>query len=414
MKAIAVPLPRLLRATLGGELERPVLPVAAVSFIYSASFSTFWIYVGVYVVKGLGWPAGRVGVLFLLTAPTAAVANYLSGRLSDRVGRKRLIVASFALSSINLFTLAAIGRGTVLPFALIVLQGVIGAPAYSLDRVVATDLVVDRTRRESAFATLRVGTNLGVFSGPPLAALLIFAGGWSSFLAGLAALGVLGVLAASTLLPATGRPTKRQRDTAVSSRTVLRDRPFALLLLSTLLAFTDYCGFEAVLPVIAVTTYGLSPSTWGLLVVISPLLVVLLQLRVTRISARIPTAERLGLATLLMGLPFLALGASAEVPVIAGVIVVFILGEMVWMPTSQAVAAQLAPPAARGSYFGALAAMTGPAWTLAPLIALELRSHAGVNSVWLFFAAVAAAGAVTGLIAVHASELRGATRYVKA
>jgi MFS family permease len=251
---------KAVRATLGGELERPVLPVAAVSFIYSASFSTFWIYVGVYVVKGLGWPAGRVGVLFLLTAPTAAIANYFSGRLSDRFGRKRLIVASFVLSSINLLTLAAIGKGTVLPFALIVLQGVIGAPAYSLDRVVATDVVVDRTRRESAFATLRVATNLGVFSGPPLAALLIFAGGWRSFLAGVAALGVLGVLAASTLLPPTGRPTSREGDTAVSLRTVLRDRPFALLLLSTLLAFTDYCGFEAVLPVIAVTTFGLSPS----------------------------------------------------------------------------------------------------------------------------------------------------------
>jgi predicted MFS family arabinose efflux permease len=405
---------KAIRATLGGELERPVLPIAVVSFIYSASFSTFWIYVGVYVVKGLGWPAGRVGVLFLLTAPAAAVANYLSGRLSDRVGRKRLIVASFALSSINLLTLAAIGKGTVLPFALIVLQGVIGAPAYSLDRVVATDLVVDRTRRESAFATLRVATNLGVFSGPPLAALLIFAGGWRSFLAGLAVLGVLGVLAASTLLPTTARPTEREPNTAVSLGTVLRDRPFALLLLSTLLAFTDYCGFEAVLPVIAVTTYGLSPSTWGLLVVISPLLVVLLQLRVTRISARIPTAERLRLATLLMGLPFLALCASADVVVIAGVIVVFIVGEMVWMPTSQAVAAQLAPPAARGSYFGALAAMTGPAWTLAPLIALELRGHAGVNSVWLFFAVVAAAGAIAGLAAVRASEPRGATRYVKA
>jgi hypothetical protein len=58
--------------------------------------------------------------------------------------------------------------------------------------------------------------------------------------------------------------------------------------------------------------------------------------------------------------------------------------------------------------------MTGPAWTLAPLIALELRGHAGVNSVWLFFAAVAVAGAAAGLLAVHASEPREATRYVKA
>jgi hypothetical protein len=84
------------------------------------------------------------------------------------------------------------------------------------------------------------------------------------------------------------------------------------------------------------------------------------------------------------------------------------------MPTSQGVAAQLAPPRARGSYFGAHAAMTGPAWTLAPLIALELRSHAGVNSVWMFFAAVAVASAFAGLLAVHAAEPRASARYVKA
>jgi MFS family permease len=413
MESFAPPLLRVLRSTLGGDVERRILPIAAVSFLYSASFSTFWVYVGVYVVKGLGWPAGRVGLLFLLTAPTAAVSNYLSGRISDRIGRKRLIVASFALSSLNLLALASFGHHTVPAFILIVAQGIIGAPAYSLDRVVVTDLVLDPAGREGAFATLRVATNLGAFSGPPLAALLIYAGSWTAFLEGLAALGVVGFFAAGLVLPATGSPPIRDEDD-VSLKAVVHDRPFLLLLLSTLLAFTDYCGFEAVLPVIAVTTFGLSPSTWGLLVVISPLLVVLLQLRMTRITARIPAAERLALAILLMGLPFLALGASAGVAVIACVIVVFIVGEMIWMPTSQAVAAELAPPAARGSYFGALAAMTGPAWTLSPLIALQLRGHAGVVSVWIFFAAVGVAGAVAGLVAVHASLPGGATRYVKA
>jgi len=414
MKTVALPFPRLLRATLGGDIERPVLPVVAVSFIYSASFSTFWVYVGVYAVKGLGWAAGRVGLLFLFSAPAAAVANYLSGHFSDRLGRKGLIIMSFALSSLNMLALAWLGQRTVLAFVLIVVQGVIGAPAYSLDRVIVADLVLDDTRRESAFATLRVATNLGAFAGPPLAALLIYLGGWTWFLIGLALLGATGVYVASMFLPATGGPGVLGRTDRGSLKLVLRDRPFVLLLLSTLLAFTDYCGFEAVLPVIAVTTYGLSPSTWGLLVVISPLLVVLLQLRLTRTSARIPVAERLGLAIVLMGVPFLALAVSGDVALIAGVIVIFMIGEMIWMPTSQAVAARLAPREARGSYFGALAAMTGPAWTLAPLIALGLRSHAGVASVWIFFAAVAGVGALAGLAAVHAAEARVAARYIKA
>ena len=411
MKAIALPLPRLLRATLGGDVERRVFPVLAVSFTYSASFSTFWVYVGVYAVKGLNWPASRVGLLFLFCAPTAAVANYLSGRLSDRIGRKQLIVASFVLSSFNVLVLALLGHRADIAFALIVVQGVIGAPAYSLDRIIVADLIPEEERRERGYATLRVATNLGAFAGPPLAALLIYVGGWTSFLLGLSLLGAVGAYLTTTFLPTTGGAAVCGHTDSGSFATVVRDRPFVLLLLSTVLAFTDYCGFEAVLPVIAVTAYVLSPSSWGLLVVISPLLVVLLQLRLTRISARIPTAERLALAILLMGLPFLVLTVSGSVAAIGIVIALFMVGEMIWMPSSQAVAAQLAPPEARGTYFGALAAMTGPAWTLAPFIALELRAHAGVASVWILFAAVAVAGSVAGIAAVKSIVARPLRNY---
>jgi hypothetical protein len=103
-----------------------------------------------------------------------------------------------------------------------------------------------------------------------------------------------------------------------------------------------------------------------------------------------------------MGLPFLAFLAASDVAVIAAVIAAFIVGEMVWMPTSQAVASQLAPSAARGTYFGALAAMTGPAWTLAPFVAFQLKTHAGVHAVWLLFASIGVASALAGAAAVRA------------
>ncbi len=377
----------LARALFGGGLDRRVAPIVPVSFTYSASFSTFWVYVGIYAVKGLHWPASRVGLLFLASAPAAAVANYLSGRISDRTGRKPLIVASFLASSANVLLLTWLGGTTALAFVLIVVQGVIGAPAYSLDRVLVADLVPDDESREPAFASVRVATNLGTLVGPPLGALLVFVAGWTAFLLGIAVLGVVGAAFAIALLPPADAIAEAREPGSL--RTVVRNRPFSLLLLSTLLAFSDYCGFETVLPVLAVSAYGLAPSTWGLLVIISPALVV-------------PPASRLAGATLLMGLPFLALLASNHVAVIAAVIVVFVIGEMVWMPTSQAVAAQLAPPHARGTYFGALAAMTGPAWTLAPFVAFQLRAHAGVGSVWLLFAAIAVASAAAGAAAVGA------------
>jgi predicted MFS family arabinose efflux permease len=375
------------------------------SLIYSASFSTFWVYVGIYAVKGLHWPASRVGLLFLGSAPAAAVANYLSGRISDRVGRKRPIVASFVVSAVNMVLLAWLGETTAVAFVSIILQGVIGAPAYSLDRVLVADVLPGGESREPGYATVRVATNLGALAGPPLAALLVLLGGWTAFLLGIAVLGLVGALVTLLLVPET-RPHVDTAQDLVPLRAVVRDRPFALLLLSTLLAFTDYCGFETVLPVIAVSVYGLASSTWGLLIAISPALVVLGQLRLTRAAVRIPPATRLASATLLMGLPFLALLASNSLGVIVAVILVFVVGEMVWLPTSQAVAAELAPEPSRGSYFGALAATTGPAWTLAPFLAFQLKEHGGVKAVWLFFAAIAVASAAAGAAAVRASRGR--------
>src|SRR5881392_3596854 len=106
----------------GGRLDRRVAPIVPVSFTYSVSFSTFWVYVGIYAVKGLHWPASRVGLLFLASAPAAAVANYLSGRISDRTGRKPLIVASFVASAANMTLLATFGHVTPVAFVLVVVQ----------------------------------------------------------------------------------------------------------------------------------------------------------------------------------------------------------------------------------------------------------------------------------------------------
>jgi predicted MFS family arabinose efflux permease len=385
----------LSRAALGGNVEPRVRPVVAVSFAYAVSFSTFWVYVGVFAVDRLGARAAEVGILFLLSAPAAGIANYLSGSLSDRLGRKRPIVVSFLAAAATVGALAFTGRHTVVGFALIVVLGVVGAPAYSLDRVLVADLVPDGPERENAFATVRVASNLGVFVGPPLGALLLRLGGWSAFLTGVVVLGLAGAAVSAAFLPETGARS-RERPARGALRAVVGDAPFVLLLVSTLLGFAVYVGYETVLPVIAISDYAIAPATWGLLVAISPLLVIVAQLRLTRATAGIAPGRRLVLALLLMGLPFLALIVSSRLVVIGAVIVVFVVGEMIWMPTSQALAARLAPPESRGAYFGALAATTGPAWTLAPFVAFQLRAAEGVAAVWVLFAALALLAAFVG------------------
>jgi len=392
----------LVRAVLGGTVDRRVRPIVAFTFLYAVSFSTFWVYAGVFAVKGLGARPVQVGTMFLASAPAAGVANYLAGHVSDRLGRKAPIVLSFLAASATVAGLASIGRNVAFGFALVVLLGVVGAPAYSLDRVLVADVVPDGEGREHAYATVRIASNLGVLLGPPLGALLIHFGGWRAFLIAIAVIGLVGAAVALAFLPATvAASVPRPPASGAVLRVLVQNRAFVLLLASTLFGFVVFVAYETVLPVIATTDYGLAPATWGLLAAISPLLVVSLQLRLTRATARTPTSRRLAGSLLLMGASFLALIVSSQLAVVAAVIVVFILGEMIWMPTSQALAAELAPPESRGTYFGTLNAMPGAAWTLAPFVALQLRASAGVPSLWTFFALAGLAAALIGWVAAR-------------
>ena len=107
-----------------------------------------------------------------------------------------------------------------------------------------------------------------------------------------------------------------------------------------MLAYLVYVAYEVALPISLTDTHGLSPAAWGFLVIINPAARDVLPAAADAARERAsPPRPKLVVAMLLMGLPFLLLSVSAAIPVIALVIVVFVLGEMLWVPTSQSVVA---------------------------------------------------------------------------
>jgi MFS family permease len=141
-------------------------------------------------------------------------------------------------------------------------------------------------------------------------------------------------------------------------------------------------------------------------VILNPLTVTLFQLRLTRWVAGVPAVTKLIVAMLLMGLPFLTLSATAALPVVALVILVFVVGEMLWVPTSQAVAAGLAPPDLRGAYLGAFSSMGAVGFALAPFTGLLVRDAAGDTAMWSFFAVMSVVSAIVGALALRIAYSR--------
>ena len=375
---------RLLRGVLGGAIDRELVPLIVVSVPSTLGFGAFWVFVGVWAIRALGTTPATLGVALLVEATLAAVVGYLGGHLSDLVGRRPVLVWSWTLQAGILASLAVVHPPPAAGLALLVAAGVASGPGLAAGGALVADLV-PAERREAAYASMRVVYNAAMVCGPPLAGLAIAAAGWTAFLLVDATLGAAAAAGAALLLP-DGLGGGRER---APITVALRDRPYVLFLASSVLAWVVYVGYESALPVAATTAYDLSPRTWGVLLALNPLLVALLQVRLTQAVAHVSAAAKLGVAIPVMGLSFLAFEVATGVGTIAMVIVVFVLGEMLWAPTATAAAASMAPAGLRGAYMGAFGGTTSVGFAIGPFVALQLLDGAGPRAMWAFFAAVA-------------------------
>ncbi len=390
---------RVVAAVLGDRVEAALAPVLLVTMISSTGFSGLWAYVGMWAVTYVHASSGAVGVMYALDAAAAAAGGYFGGRLSDRLGRRIVIVLGWGLEAMFALALAATGRDLLLGFAFVVLAGAASGPGFAATNAIVADLV-PQVHQEEAYAITRVATNLGFVGGPPLAAVTLIGEHWNLLFAVVGAIGLASAVVGLVSLPATTVLADAEKVPRQGPfRALLGDTPFLLLICSALLGYVVYVAYEVALPISAVTSYGVPPAIWGALVIIDPILVLVLQVRLSRAIRTVPTAHRLGAGVVLMGFPFLLLIAHASLWMVALVIVVFALGEMIWMPTSQALAASLAPARYRGAYMGAFGASSSAAWAIGPLFDLQLRGMFGNGATWMFTAVVGVMSALSGMAA---------------
>jgi MFS family permease len=391
------------RAVLGTEWDPALAAVSVLTLISSAAFSTFWSYVGIWATQELSATPAQVGLVFLVSACLTPPAAWFGGHLSDRYGRKPVLACSVGVQSGLILSLGLAGERVWLGLGLVVLAGVVWAPGRSVNNAMVAD-AAPPGRRDEAYASVRSANNLGVIVGPAIAATLLLVGGWPAFLVGIAAMGVATCLI--TVLVRLPHQTDSAVQSGISATLGLlrRDRPFLLFLLATLLGFMVYMGFETVLPIIAVQSLHLSPATWGFVYAVNPLLVLLLQVRLIRWTAAWPRALMLSVGVLSMGLPFLLLLVSSQLVALISVVVVFAVGEMLWVPTMQALISQLAPAHLHGAYMGGYTSGLLLAWMIAPLTALQVHSAVGERGVWPLFAVLALLSAAVGAAAMRSAR----------
>ena len=389
----------------GDEVDRALRPVLAVTLVGSVAGSAMWSFMAIWAVDELDGKR-LLPFAFLVGAILSGISGFVGGYVSDRIGRRSVILFGQGVMVGYPLLLLAIGDRTTAGITALAFAGVFGSLGGSVAQAMVADLVA-REKHEAAYASVRVAANFGVVMGPPAGGLLLVIGSWTALFVGVCAMSALAWVFAYRYLPRRGRYAPEGPPQRGSVGTILADLPFLLFLGSAVFAWLVYVAYEIVLPVSLVDGWGYETAAWGFLVWINPLFVTLFQLRLTRLTSGIGAPTRLVAALLVMGLPFLLLVRSHALAVVVIVIVVFVVGEMLWVPTSQAVIAELAPADIRGAYMGAFGSAPAIGFALSPLIGLQVRNSFGDDATWTLYPVVAVVAAILGGLACIGVRGRG-------
>jgi len=356
-------------------------------------------FVLIYLHNARGFGLGTTGLIYAAYGAVTVVLTPAAGAMIDAVGARRSLLGASVLQAAGWGSLAVAQR----PWqAAACFAGAgIGNAAYWSSQATLVAGLAEGAQRGIAFSLQRIVQNLGLAIGGVAGGLVVHAADPHTFMglfvADAASFALFG-LAAQAVPEA--RREKRER-AAGGYREVLRDRPFlGVLAVNAAMTFAGFAQFEAVLPVFARNDVGLSTRAIGGLFALNVVMVVVLQLPVTRIVEGRRRMRAIAAAAAVWTLCAIGALAAARwlhgngaVVLIFGVIAVFTLGELVFSPTHAALSADLAPERLRGRYLSLVTNSFAIGYTAGPAAGAALL---GVSSaaLWLPVAAVLALTAV--------------------
>jgi MFS family permease len=268
---------------------------------------------------------------------------------------------------------AMIGLSQVKSLPMIMLFSGLAGLTGEMYRPASSALLADLVpagQRVTAFAAFRMAFNAGWAFGPATAGLLAkksFA--WLFF--GDAATSILFGLVAWFALPAGLRGTRAENSIVETFRVLRQDHRFRQLVFAALAIGLVFVQAFSTLS-LEITRHGFSASTYGLVISLNGVLVVLFELPLTVITKRFPARRMIGLGYLLTGIGFASNLLPRTMPLLLMTTTLFTFGEMISMPVAGAYVADLAPADKRGLYMGTYSLVWSLAFICGPSLGMIL------------------------------------------
>jgi multidrug resistance protein len=317
----------------------------------------------------------QVGLMFASFSVAQMVFAPILGRISDKVGRKPVIVFSLIGTAVGSFVTGAAGALWVL-FLGRILDGASGASVAVAQGAVAD--IAPPEQRARLMGMLGAAFGVGFVVGPALGGLAALGGPHVPFyLAG--SIAAVNAVAAMIRLPETKPDTshiteKSQRGAALSPAL----KRFALVGFLSMLGFA---GFEATFSIWGEKQFGFTEGSTSIVFVFVGVTLVAVQGGlIGPLTQRLGSRKLLRIGLSLVAVGLLLLGISNTWPLLFVALFLLSLGQGMSGPSGSALVAELAPVERRGEAIGYQQSTAAFGRVAGPVMAGALFDHVGISA----------------------------------
>ena len=385
------------------EIKQPTTILERIQNVYREYPPPFWVlmtgtlidrlgtnlimpFLAIYVVGRFDAKITQVGLIYTIFAISSGAGNFLAGALADRFGRRFTLILGLVCAATARIALGLADDFTGLYIAA-AFAGFFGAVGWPAQLAMTADLL-GTGKRANGFGIQRVVINstfalgplAGGFFGPRIGYLPLFV--LDALTSYFVALIVFSKLPETQ--PAQGQDARRENfaQTLAGYGRVLQDGTFLAFILISILTVTAYMQMSTTLSVYLVKFQRMPESFFGALVMLNALMVVFLQFPISRWASKQPLILIMmgGAAFYLVG--FGSYGLTPSMPLFVFAMILITLGEMLVIPTSQALTALFAPPDMRARYVATERLNWITAQALGPLAAAMVMDRYDPRWVW--------------------------------
>ncbi|MEU5782589.1 MDR family MFS transporter [Micromonospora lupini] len=363
------------------------------------------VFLAIYLTQERGFSASQAGLVIGLWGVGGAFGTTAGGTLADRWGRRPTLLTAHVGAAAMMLALGlardlwAVALGALL-------LGMFAEAARPAFGAMMIDVVPAKDRLR-AFSLNYWAINLGFACAAVLAGLAAQADYLLLFVVD------AGTMLITALIIFARVPETRHRGYTVAAttaprgalRTILTDRVFLGFVALNLFAAMVFLQHISMLP-IAMGDSGLSPATYGSVIALNGLLIVVGQLFVPRLIRGRNRSQVLALAAVVMGVGFGLTAFAGSAWFYGLTVLIWTLGEMLNSPSNSTLIAELSPAELRGRYQGVFGLSWQIAGASAPILGGLVREHVGNAALWFGCAVIGVLTAVAHLASGPARERR--------